>query len=66
MIGAGEIVLLAIVVLALYAALRPLRRWLEMRFARRLRRRTPRGRGRVVVLERRRDGRFERKDADGG
>jgi hypothetical protein len=66
MIGAGEIVFLAIVVLALYAALRPLRRRLEMRFARTLRRRTPRGRGRVVVLERRRDGRFERKDADGG
>jgi len=66
MIGAGEIVFLAIFVLALYAALRPLRRRLEARFARTLRRRTRRGRGRVVVLERRRDGKFEREDADGG
>jgi membrane protein implicated in regulation of membrane protease activity len=67
MIGAGEIVFLAILVLVLYAALRPLRRRLEMRFARTLRRRTRRGRGRVVVLGRRRDGTFEREDnADGG
>ena len=66
MIGAGEIVFLAILVLVLYLALRPLRRRLETRFARTLRRRTRRGRGRVVVLERRRDGTFEREDADGG
>ncbi len=66
MIGTGEIVFLAILVLALYAVLRPLRRRLEARFARVLRRRTRRGRGRVVVLERRRDGSFEREDADGG
>lgn len=66
MIGAGEIVFLAILVLALYLALRPLRRRLEKRFARTLRRRPRPGRGRVVVLERRRDGTFEREDADGG
>ena len=66
MIGAGEIVFLAILVLALYVALRPLRRRLETRFARTLRRGTRRGRGRVVVLERRRDGSFERENADGG
>jgi len=66
MIGAGEIVFLAILVLVLYVALRPLRRWLEGRFSRTLRRRTRRGRGEVVVLERRRDGTFGREDADGG
>ena len=66
MIGAGEIVFLAILVLVLYVALRPLRRWLERRFTRTLRRRTRRGRGEVVVLERRRDGTFGREDADGG
>jgi len=66
MIGAGEIVVLAILVLALYVALRPLRRRLEKRFARVFRRRPRRGRGQVVVLERRRDGTFEREDADGG
>jgi membrane protein implicated in regulation of membrane protease activity len=67
MIGVGEIVVLAIVVLALYAALRPLRRRLATRFARLLRRRPRRGRGRVVVLERRRDGTYERENnADGG
>jgi hypothetical protein len=64
MIGAGEIVFLAIVVLVLYAGLRPLRRALESRFARALRRRTRSRRGRVVVLERRRNGRFERENAD--
>jgi len=64
MIGAGEIVFLALLVAALYAALRPLRRVLESRFARVFRRRKP-GRGaRVVVLERRRDGSFERGNAD--
>ena len=67
MIGAGEIVVLAILVLALFVALHPLRRRLEKRFARTLRRRTRPGRGRVVVLERRRDGTFERENnADGG
>jgi len=64
MIGAGEIVFLALLVAALYVALRPLRRVLESRFARAFRRRK-RGRGgRVVVLERRRDGSFERENAD--
>jgi membrane protein implicated in regulation of membrane protease activity len=66
MIGAGEIVFLAILVLALFVALRPLRRRLEKRFARTLRRGTRRGRGEVVVLERKRDGTFGREDADGG
>lgn len=64
MIGAGEIVFLAILVLGLYAALRPLRRALESRFARALGRRTRPRRGRVVVLQRRRDGTFEREKAD--
>jgi len=64
MIGAGEIVFLALLVAALYVALRPLRRVLESHFARAFRRRK-RGRGaRVVVLERRRDGSFERENAD--
>lgn len=64
MIGAGEIVFLAILVLVLYAVLRPLRRALESRFARAFRRQKRSRRGRVVVLERRRDGRFERENAD--
>ena len=63
MIGAGELVFLALLVAALYAALRPLRRVLESRFARAFRRKRPRG-GRVVVLERRRDGSFDRGNAD--
>jgi hypothetical protein len=64
MIGVGELLVLAAVILLLYGALRPLRRRLEARFARWLRRESPGGRGRVVVLERRRDGTFGREDAD--
>jgi len=59
--GAAEALVLAGVVLALYVALTPVRRWLTRRIARRLapRRRTG---GRVVVLERRADGSFGRGD----
>jgi membrane protein implicated in regulation of membrane protease activity len=64
MIGAGEIVFLALLVAALYAALRPLRRVLESRFARAFRRGKRTRGGRVVVLERRRDGSFDRGNAD--
>jgi hypothetical protein len=64
MIGAGEVVVLAGVVLLCYWALTPLRRWLEARFARALKGRPANGRGRIVVLERRRDGAFGREDAD--
>ncbi len=59
MIGVGEIVFLAVIVLGLYAALRPLRRALASRFARALRRGPRRRPGQVVILERRRDGSFE-------
>lgn len=66
MFGAAEAFLLVGVVVLLYALLRPLRRHLEARFARRLRRR-PAGRSRrVVVLERRGDGSFGRGDRHGG
>ena len=65
MFGAAEALLLAGVVALLYAFLRPLRRRLEARFARLLRR--PGGRsGRVVVLERRGNGKFGREDRHGG
>ena len=66
MIGAGEILFLAALVALLYWALGPLRRWLEGRIARHLPRRGGGRRGRVVVLERRRDGTFGREDRDGG
>ena len=66
MIGAGELLFLAGLVALLYWALGPLRRWLEARIARLLPRRTGARRGRVVVLERRRDGTFGREDRDGG
>ena len=66
MIGAGELLFLAALVALLYWALGPLRRWLEARIARRLTRRSTGRRGRVVVLERRRDGTFGREDRDGG
>ena len=65
MIGAGELLFLVALVALLYAALRPLRRWLEARIAAALRGRRRDRRGRVVVLERRRDGTFGRGDADG-
>jgi hypothetical protein len=58
MIGAGELLFLAGLVVLLYWALGPLRRWLEGRIARGLPRRGGGRRGRVVVLERRRDGTF--------
>jgi hypothetical protein len=60
--GAAEAILLAGVVALLYALLAPLRRWLEARIARLLRPRRPPPGGRVVVLERRRDGSFGGKD----
>jgi hypothetical protein len=65
MFGAAEVLVLAGVVLALYVLLRPLRRHLEAGFARRLKRRASRPPGRVVVLERRRDGTFGRERRDG-
>ena len=65
MIGAGELLLLTGLVLVLFWALRPLRRWLETAIARRLSGRRPERRARVVVLERRRDGTFGRGDGDG-
>jgi hypothetical protein len=58
--GAAEAILLTGLVLALFWLLRPLRRRLERWFARRLRR-VSAGGGRVVVLERRRDGTFGRE-----
>ena len=64
-IGAAEAFLLAALVALLYWLLAPLRRRLEVWFARRL---TPgrAGRARVVVLERRRDGTFGREDRHDG
>jgi len=59
MLSAAELLVLAALVVALYTALRPPRRWLERRIARLLR---PRARGDVIVLERRADGRFEGKE----
>jgi len=63
MIGAGELLVLAALVALLYWLLSPLRRRLEAWIGRRL---APRrsARGRVVVLERRRDGTWE--DHHGG
>jgi hypothetical protein len=66
MIGAGELLVLAALVLLLYGALRPLRRWLEVRIGRALGRRRGGRRARVVVLERRRDGTFGRGGRDDG
>jgi len=66
MLSAGELLVLVGVVLALYGALRPLRRWLEARFTRLLRGARPRRPGRVVVLERRNDGGFGREGGNGG
>ena len=63
--GAAEALLLAGVVLLCYAALTPLRRWLQARIARRLHPHPPPRGGRVVVLERRRDGSFGREDRHG-
>jgi hypothetical protein len=66
MIGAGELLFLAALVLLFYRVLGPLRRRLEARIARRLARRRGRRPGRVVVLERRRDGTFGPEGRDGG
>jgi len=52
MLSAGELLVLVGVVLALYGALRPLRRWLEARIARLLRGSSARRPRRVVILER--------------
>jgi hypothetical protein len=65
MIGAGELFFLAGLVLLLYWALGPLRRWLEARIARGLPGRSVKRRARVVVLERRGDGTFGPEDRDG-
>ncbi len=66
MLSAGELLVLAGLVLALYAALRPLRRWLEARIARLLRGGSARRPRRVVILERRSDGKFGREDGHDG
>ncbi len=66
MLSAGELLVLVGLVLALYRALRPLRRWLEARIARLLRGGAARRARRVVVLERRSDGKFGRKDGHDG
>ena len=64
-IGAAEALCLAGLVVLLYWLLRPLRRSLEARIARRLLRK-PAGTGaRVIVLERRKDGTFGREDNHG-
>jgi len=64
MIGAGEVLFLLGLVVLLFVALGPLRRRLEARIARALGASTGKRRGRVVVLERRRDGTFGREDSD--
>jgi hypothetical protein len=66
MLSAGELLVLLGVVLALYGALRPLRRWLEARIARFLRAGSARRPGRVVILERRSDGKFGREGGHDG
>ncbi len=66
MIGAGELLFLAALVLLAYWLLRPLRRFLETRIARLLGRQSRRRRGRVIVLERHRDGTFEKEDRRDG
>ena len=63
-IGVAEVVVLVGVAVALFALLAPVRRGLERWFARRLPGRL-RDVPRVVVLERRRDGTFGRKDRHG-
>ena len=65
MVGLGEILVLVGVIVAAFALLRPLRRRLEVRFARLLRRPGRRG-GRVIVLQRRDDGTFGRGGGRGG
>ena len=64
-IGAGEALVLTAVVAGLYCLLGPIRRRLEVCIGRQL---APRrvGRGRLVVVERRRDGTFTREDRHDG
>jgi len=64
--GAAEIVVLVGLVLGLFWLLGPLRRRLERTFATLLRRKKPQSRGRVVVLGRRADGTFSRRDDHDG
>lgn len=66
MIGMGEVVFLVGLVAVLFWALAPLRRRLEAWIERHLPRRTGARRGRVVVLERRKDGTFGRGNGDDG
>ncbi len=66
MLSAGELFVLAGVILALYAGLSPLRRWLEARFARLFGGGPKRREGRVVVLGRRGDGKFGREEGGHG
>ena len=66
MLSAGELLVLVGLVLALYGALRPLRRWLEARIARLLRAGSARRTRRVVILRRRGDGKFGREDGHDG
>ena len=66
MLSAGELFVLAGLILALYAALRPLRRWLEARFTRLFGGGSRRREGRVVVLGRRGDGKFGREEGGHG
>jgi len=62
----AELLVLAAVIAALYAALGPVRRRLERWVARRLRPRPPARRARVVELPRRPDGTFGREDDHDG
>jgi hypothetical protein len=64
--GVAELLVLAGVVALLFALLTPLRRRLEAWFARRLRPVAARRRGRVVVLGRRGDGSYSRRDGNDG
>ncbi len=65
-LGAAEALVLAGVVALLFWLLRPLRRRLELWIARHLTHTRTRRSGRVVVLQRRRDGTFGREeDGDG-
>jgi len=61
---AAELLVLVVVVGAIYWALTPLRRWLEPRIGRLLRRRRRAGGGRVIPLARRSDGTFGRKEKE--
>jgi hypothetical protein len=62
----AEVVVLAGVVALLFALLTPLRRRLEVWIARRLRPKSGRARGRVVVLGKREDGTFSRRNGHDG